>query len=71
MTGVQTCALPISIVELDEDASPVLELPIEVLDHSDMDYPKVKIVQSGVKATRPERKESFGSLDLSSATKER
>lgn len=61
----------LAIVELGEDDSPVEELPVETLDRSDMDYPRAKIIQSGVKSTRPERKQSFGSLDMAESTKER
>ena len=60
----------LAIVEQGDDDRPIEELPLETLDHSDMDWPKVKVIPSNVRATRPEPRGS-GRFDSLIMTKER
>lgn len=50
-------AFSLAIPELGDDESPIAELPVETLDRSDMDMPKVKYVKSNIRNAVPMHKE--------------
>lgn len=60
----------LAIVEEGDDVTPLTELPQESLDRTDMDWQKVKIIPSNIRAGMPERKGS-GRFDSMTLTKER
>ena len=51
------------ILEIDGDMEPILELPVETLDRTDMDFPKTKLIQ-GTRTPAPQRSQRFGTLEV-------
>ena len=52
----------LGIVELGDDVSPIEELPVEVLDRSDMDFRKVRILQTNQRTAAPASRAGGGAV---------
>ena len=58
----------LAILEKGDDDSPLDEIPVEAMDRTDMnEFQKVKIVGSGARPGRPERRERFGTITTKDA----
>lgn len=57
----------LGIVENEDPLEPILELPAETFDRSDTDYPKSKVIPSGIRMGRPAPRTGTGEHSASSS----